>query len=258
MGEIQTIHAVGGSQLNMDDQFLLQFGATMHQLVINRLLSALDHLQLAAHLLTAPTVLIFSQYSLLRAALAGAATAHWAISGNKTKRRERALKLTYFDLEQQVQFGKDVLRIPVREGKPKPKAAEAHRLMQDAPKRFDGMYREYCSLKTSQRKTKMPDRDNFGKSYETQTIAEMGRVLHKLDKMPNELELLLQYRLVSGFVRNCIWATYTGAHVRNYDGEKSCMVEITGNPVNIYRAAGTALNVVRIAKDRTLELAAHP
>lgn len=260
MAEIQKLAAGANSALHLDDQFLKPFGKIMHQLVVNRLLSALDHLHLAAYSLEQldGQPLIFSQYSLLRAALGGASTAHWIVSGDTTQRRKRALRLTYYDLEQEVNFAKDVRKIPIRAGKPNRQISAANKAIDDAPKHLDAMYEEYCSLLRSEKKTKLPDRKTFGKVEEIGIITEMGQTLRKLRKIPNELELVLQYRLMSGFVHNCTWATYTGAHVRTYQGENSPMVEITGNPVNIYRAVGTAVNVVRVAKKRTAELAAKP
>ncbi|QRY50492.1 hypothetical protein [Mycolicibacterium septicum] len=259
MAEVQQLAAAPNSALHKDDQFLKPFGKTVHQLVINRLLSALDHLHLTAYSLEqSEGPLIFSQYSLLRAALAGASTAHWIVSRDTTERRKRALKLTYYDLEQEVNFSKDVRKIPIREGKPNPKIAAADKLIAGAPERLDAMYEEYCSLLRSQKKTKMPDPANFGRVEEIGIITEMGKALRKFEKIPNELELVLQYRLMSGFVHNCTWATYTGARVRTYPSEISPMVEIAGNPVNIYRAAGTAVHIVRIAKERTRELAEKP
>lgn len=73
----------------------------------------------------------------------------------------------------------------------------------------------------------------------------------------NESELLLQYRMMSGFVHGLVWSTYSGAKVRNFQGDKSAMVELKGNSSNIYNGATTALIVVRAAKARLVELGDH-
>lgn len=94
--ETQDVWPAAGSPMDADNKFLAPFHSSVHELVLHRLFSAFDHLQLVTWTLEhLGHPLIFSKFSMIRAALAGASTAHWIVCGEPTLRRMRALKLAF-------------------------------------------------------------------------------------------------------------------------------------------------------------------
>jgi len=259
MAEIQEIRAVFASPLWADDQYLKTFNSTLHQLSVNRLLSSLDHLQLAAHSLEHDDgALVYSQYSLIRTALATASAALWLVRGDIDQRRSRALNLASYDLDQQVKFARSLLDAPDRRD-PRNDALreECQAVASGAKQRFDAMYEAYQSIPVNGHIKISTPRDlrRFG---ETDAIIEIGDYLQQRNQISDKSELLLQYRIMSGYVHGLIWSTYSGSKVRNYHGDKSAMVELKGNPSNIYKGIKTAFVVATAAQTRLVELAGHP
>ncbi|WP_131812907.1 hypothetical protein [Mycolicibacterium peregrinum] len=255
MDEVQAVHTVFASALYSDDQFMRKFKSTMHQLTVNRLLSSLDHLQLAAHSLEhGDDGLVYSQYSLVRPGLAIASTALWLVCGESDLRRMRGLNLASYDLAQQVTFSRTVLdatgRIDPRNEALK---AECRTVVAGAPERFQSMYEAYCAIRANETDVVSTPKE-LRKFRETDVITEVSKYMHDKKHLSNAHEILLQYRMMSGFVHGLIWSTYAGTKVRNFQGEKSAMVELRGNPENVYRGARTALTVARLAKARFIEL----
>lgn len=79
--------------------------------------------------------------------------------------------------------------------------------------------------------------------------------------MPSGIHVELQYRVLSGFVHNCLWASQTGAkassEVKSRDGAYTATTEsIAGNADNVYNGAVTAFEIANLAKRRFEELAA--
>jgi hypothetical protein len=113
-GEIQKIATHPGSLIDTDDRYMAQYGSSMQTLVIHRLLSVMDHLQLATFTLARlPHPLVFSQFTLIRSALAGAATSLWIIDPPEIEKRGiRALKLACYDIDQYMNFANAALRDP--------------------------------------------------------------------------------------------------------------------------------------------------
>lgn len=242
--------------MNLDDEFLRPFGSTTHQLVIIRLLSSITHLQLVAHSLQAfGNGLVFPQYSLLRSALTGASTAHWAIAGDESSRRENVLRLAKYDLREHVKFSKTVRGMPVQGGRRMPEIVEATRVLADENDLTDAMYSEYRSILTLRGEPTILDRRNFGKINETDIVNEMAKILQHLGHIPHEVELKVEYQIMCGFVHNCVWATYKGAYVQSAHADDLPFTRITGNSMNIHRAAQRVLTVVRLAKNRAIRLA---
>jgi hypothetical protein len=200
--------------------------------------------------------LIFSQFSLMRSALAGAATAHWIVSGDESTRRMHALRLAYYDLNQEATFARLHVTNPAMH---EPERAEllwkGTELIDSAPGRLDAIYAEYCRLLTGIGKTNKPSEDGFSKINETEIIAEISRKMHQVGIYSNATEVQLQYRLMSGFVHNCVWATRTGAKTHTEFGEDRAQRQLIGNADNIYNGTVTAFEVAKLAKARLQELA---
>lgn len=258
MEEVQRVHTVFASALYADDQYMRKFKSTMHQLTVNRLLSSLDHLQLAAHSLEhGDDGLVFSQYSLVRPALAVASTALWLVRAESDLRRMRGLNLASYDLAQQVTFARTVLDAPDRlDPRNEALKAECDAVVASAPARFHAMYEAYCAIRASETDKILKPQD-LRKFRETDVITEVSKYMYDEGRLSNAYEILLQYRMMSGFVHGLVWSTYAGTKVRNFQGEKSAMVELKGNPGNIYRGARTALTVARVAKARFIELCGY-
>lgn len=253
LAHAQTVRAVFASELYADDQFLRRFNTTLHQLTVSRLLSSLDHLQLAARSLESREELVYCQYSLIRTALTTASTALWLIHGGLTQRRLRALNLAFFDLDQQVKFARCLVDAKNRRDPRNNRLKrEAKSLVASAPARFAAIHREYKETAGT-----TIDPRNLRKFNETDVVIEVGRYVCTKGLISNESELLLQYRMMSGFVHGLVWSTYSGAKVRNFQGDKSAMVELKGNSSNIYNGATTVLIVARAAKARLVELGDH-
>jgi hypothetical protein len=255
--ETQEIWPSDGSALEADNNYLGQFSVSFQELVINRLFSTFDHLQLAVWTLeTMVGPLIFSQFSLLRSALAGAATAHWIVASNENTRRMRALRLAYYDLNQEAAFARLHVASPAME---QPDRSEhlrkATELIDSAPARLDKIYNAYCGFRAEEGKTKMPSRNGFANINETEIIAEISRKMHELGQYSSGTEVELQYRLMSGFVHNCVWATRTGAKMQTEIGEDRAQRQLVGNAENIYNGAVAAFEIGKLAKARTQELA---
>jgi hypothetical protein len=255
--ETQDIWPSDGSVLAADNDYLARFGASFQELVINRLFSTFDHLQLAAWTLeTMGGPLIFSQFSLLRSALAGAATAHWIVSGDEITRRMRALRLAFYDLNQEASFARLHVANPAMQQSDRSESLhKARELIDSVPGRLNGIYQEYCRLLATTGKTKMPIFEGFGNINEIEIIAVASRMMHERGQYSHATEVELQYRLMSGFVHNCAWATRTGAKMKTEIGENRAQRELSGNAGNIYNGAVTAFEIGQIAKARTQELA---
>ena len=255
--ETQKIWPSGGSPLDADNRYLIGFGASFQELIINRLFSTFDHLQLAVWTLESMEgPQIFPQYSLLRSALAGAATTHWLVSGDETTRRMCALRLAFYDLNQEATFGKLHAANPATH---EPELAESLRkteqLIASAPGRLDKIHQEYCRLLATTSKRKPPKFDGFGNINETEIISAASRMMHERGLCSHPTEIELQYRLMSGFVHNCTWATRAGAKTKTKVGEDRAERQLAGNADNIYNGAMTAFNIGKLAKARVLELA---
>ncbi len=254
--ETQTIWPSAGSALDADNNYLSQFSASFQELVVTRLFSTFDHLQLVAWTLETMGGLIFSQFSLLRSALAGAATAHWIVSGEEDKRRMRALRLAYYDLNQEAIFARlQVADAAMHEPEQSESLRKASELIDSAPERLEKIYEEYCRLLAKTGKTKMPKLDGFGNINETELISEISRAVHALGQYTSDTEVERQYRLMSGFVHNCAWAPRTGAKMRTEIGKDRAERQLTGNSKNIYNGAVGAFAIGKRAKARLQELA---
>ncbi len=168
----------------------------------------------------------------------------------------RALRLAFFDVNQELTFGKLHAANPAMH---KPERLESLRKTTEfifsAPGRLDKIYQEYSRLLASIGKTKMPTFDGFGNINETEIISAASRMMHERGQHSQMTEVELQYRLMSGFVHNCAWATRTGAKTKTEIGEDRAQRQLTGNPDNIYNGAVTAFEIGKIAKARTQKLA---
>jgi hypothetical protein len=90
-----------------------------------------------------------------------------------------------------------------------------------------------------------------------------GKKLEDLGRMPSSIHVELQYRILSGFVHNCLWASRTGAkassEVKSREGAYTTTTEsIKGNAENVYNGAITAFEIAKLAKERFEQLAAPP
>jgi hypothetical protein len=257
--EAQEISPASGSHLEADNNFLAPFKSSFQSLVTHHLFSVFDHLQLVAWTLeTLPHPLIFSQFSLVRAALGGASTAYWVISGDSNLRRMRGLKLAFYDLEHETNFSKIHVTNPsMHEPENAEALARCHAFLYESPSRLRAIHQEYCNLYAATGKTKMPSFDRFGKINETEIVKEASQTFHQLGKMGNDIEIELQYRIMSGFVHNCQWATQTGATMTQQGlSDKTVTYDLSGNAENIYNGALTAFDVAKLAKARFKELCA--
>jgi hypothetical protein len=254
--ETQKISPGAGSPIEADNKFLAPFHSSFQALVTHRLFSVFDHLQLAAWTLEQlPRPLIFSQFSLVRAALAGASTAHWIVSGDSTLRRMRALRLAFYDLEQETTFAKVHVTNPYMQKPENAKAlGQCQTFLQNSPSRQNAIYQEYCKLLRATGKTKMPKIDGFGTINETGIVQEISNTLQQLGKMSTNIEVELQYRLMSGFVHNCLWASQTGATTETTVKGDVATVGFSGNADNIYNGTVTAFEIAKLAKARLEQL----
>lgn len=265
MAELQGFEVATGSQFDIDNRYLAQYGSSFQIHVVHRLLSALDHLQLCFYSLGhLPHPLPFSQLSLVRSALTGASTSLWVIAPSELERRRiRGLTLTVYDLEQYINFANASVRddTDLRS----PERASELKTFQDNIRSFDerklNIYNDLCAQYRALGKTKMPNFDGFGKLNEVGAVREASEKLHRLKLMKSKVHVELQYRVLSGFVHNCFWASQTGAlatsETKSTDGDfVFSTASIEGNLRNILNAAQTALTVGRIAAQRFAELAA--
>ena len=254
---VQTIADQPGSLLSADNAFVSQFHTTMHELAVIRLFSSLDHLQLTAVSLgTGSDLVIFSQFSLVRSALAGASTAYWLLSGETSQRRMRALRLAYYDLEHESIFARSMAKESFEDiDPPNMKAIQnSQNVLDSTPARLDAIYAEYCSLAKAAGEN-IPKRRGFG-FQEVPVIEEISEMMRNTGRIKKEAEISLQYRIMSGFVHNCSWAIRSGAGMKLIETDDGQRMQITGNPGNIYRGARTAFIVTLLAKARLSELAA--
>ncbi|WP_197374098.1 hypothetical protein [Mycolicibacterium baixiangningiae] len=258
LAHAQTIANDPVSPISADNEFMLEFGTTMHELAALRLFNSLDHLQLTALSLGTSASAIFSQYSLVRSALAAASTAHWLLSGNAAQRRMRALRLAYDDLCEETKFANSITEEPARIDAANADAVKnAHAVIKTSPTRLDAMYDAYCSLAQAEGEN-VHKRGGFG-FQETNVIDEVSQMMQKTNRIAHKKELLLQYRVMSGFVHNCRWAIRSGVHMKLIEADEyGTAMQITGNPGNVYRGARTAFVVAMLAKARLSELAAKP
>ena len=255
--EAQGISPASGSRLEADNNFLAPFRSSFQSLVTHRLFSVFDHLQLVAWTLEAlPRPLIFSQFSLVRAALAGASTANWVISGDSNLRRRRALRLAFYDLEHETNFSKiHVTNQSMQEPENDEALAKCQAFLDESASRLSAIHQEYCNLYAATGRTRMPSFDGFGKINETEIVKETSKTFYQLGKMTNDIEIELQYRLMSGFVHNCQWATQTGATMTQEGlSDKTVTYGLSGSAENIYNGALTAFDVAKLAKARFKEL----
>lgn len=259
----QRIWPADGSALQGDDSYLSPFGTSLLAMIVNRLCSSLDQLQLITWSVEKTgTAMIFAHFTLLRSALTGAATAHWLVSGSEVERRLRALRLVFYDLKQELAFGRGYVDTPAL-GQPEAAAAlrQANELVASAPKRLRAIHTEYCQLMLDDDATCTPptfkefDRMAF---RETEIVTAASEKMHQEGVHSHAFEVLHQYRLTSGFVHNLDWATRTGSRVKTTPGEDRARREVRGSADNIYNGAMSALLIVRSAKRRALELAAAP
>jgi hypothetical protein len=180
------------------------------------------------------------------------------VRGESDKRRIRGLNLASYDLAQQVTFAKTVLDAPDRlDPRNEALRAECEAVVASAPARFHAMYEAYCAIHTSETH-KVSKQQELRKFRETDVITEVSKYMHEEGRLSNAYEILMQYRMMSGFIHGLVWSTYAGTKVRNFQGEKSAMVELKGNPGNIYRGSRTALTVARVAKARFIDLCGYP
>lgn len=249
-----------GSALDGDNHYLIGYGSALQELIVNRLFSTFDHLQLVTWTLESMDgPQIYSQYSLLRSALIGAATTHWLVSGDTTERRMRALRLAFYDLSQETTFAKLHAADPAMHSPERSEAlGKTKTLIDSAPDRLDKIYQEYCRLRAHAGKTKMPSFEGFGKTNETEIIAAVSKTMYERGTFKYEKAVELQYRLMSGFVHTCTWATRAGAKTTTRVGKDRAIRQVRGNAENIYNGADTAYKIATMAKKRTLELAAKP
>jgi hypothetical protein len=265
-GEIQKIATHPGSLIDKDDRHMAQYGSSMQALVIHRLLSVMDHLQLATFTLARlPHPLVFSQFTLIRSALAGASTSLWIIEPSEIERRRiRALKLAAYDIDQYINFANTALRDPAITS---PDKASARQNFQDNIEKMtetrEKIYDEICKHLGALGKTKMPSIDGIGTINEVSIVQAAGQKLEDLGRMPSGIHVELQYRILSGFVHNCLWASRTGAKasskIESQDGAYTTSTEsIEGNADNVFNGAVTAFEIAKLAKRRFEELAAPP
>lgn len=95
-----------GSLAAEDDGYLQPFGVLQQDLVHFRLRSAWDHLQAVEVLLSysSTTTAPFAPYTIARAALVAAATAHWLVDGDADQRRWNAVVIHTRDVRRDVSF----------------------------------------------------------------------------------------------------------------------------------------------------------
>lgn len=254
----QTIVNDPESPIGADNAFMSQFNTTMHELAAIRLFNAFDNLQLTTLSLGTSAQFIFTQYSLVRSALAGASSAYWLLSGDTAQRRIRALKLAYDDLCEETKFARCIIEKPFRVDALNADAVEnAHEVIQTSQARLDAIYDAYCSLAEVEGEN-IHKRRGFG-FQETNVIDEISQMMYETKRITSKKELVLQYRIMSGFVHNCRWAFRSGVHMKLIETEEyGTAMQITGNPGNVYRGARTAFVVALLAKARLSELAAKP
>jgi hypothetical protein len=262
-GETQKIRPHPGSIMNEDDRYMVQYGSSMQALVVHRLLSVLDHLQLATFTLAQlPRPLVFSQFTLIRSALAGAATSLWIVDPPEIeKRRIRALRLACYDADQYMNFAKAALRDPAITG---PEKASSRENFQGNIEKMNELrakiFEEICRYLRLLGKTKMPSFEGVGTVNEISIVQAAGKKLEHLGIVPSDVHVELQYRILSGFVHNCLWASQTGAtassEVISRDGAYTTTTQsISGNAHNVFNGAVTAFEIVKLAKTRFEELA---
>jgi hypothetical protein len=267
MRDLQEFEVAGGSQFEADDRYLAHFGSSFQVHVVHRLLSVLDHLQLCFYTLAhLPHPLPFSQLSLVRSALAGASTALWVIAPAEIEqRRIRGLRLAFYDLEQYINFASAAVRDDIDLQSPE-RASELETFEENIGRFDEGkqeIYDELFALYRALGKTKVPSFDGFGKVNEVGVVREASETLHRLKLMKSNVHVELQYRVMSGFVHSCHWASQTGAKasfdVKSKDGDYTVETSsIEGNAQNILNAAKTALTVSELAAKRFAELARQP
>ncbi|SKG74941.1 Uncharacterised protein [Mycobacteroides abscessus subsp. bolletii] len=265
-GEIQNIGRHPGSLIDVDDRYMARHGSSMQALVIHRLLSVMDHLQLATYTLARlPQPLVFSQFTLIRSALAGAATSLWIIDPPEFEnRRIRALKLACYDIDQYVNFANAALRDPAINSVEKAGSREIFRNnLETMTMRRRNIYEEICAYESNLGKTKMPSVKGIGTINEVAIVQAAGKRLEELGRMPSGIHAELQYRILSGFVHNCIWASQVGANATSQEMARDGMYATTterleGNFHNVYNGAITAFEIARLASSRFEELLTTP
>lgn len=257
-GDLQKLPTHPGSPMEIDDRYLAEHGSSMQALAIHRLLSVMDHLQLASFTLAKfPAPLIFSQFTLIRSALSGAATSLWIIDPLQAeKRRIRAMKLACYDLDQYKTFATAALNDSVGmvsrgnlEGNVEKLAANRRML-----------YESICDNERALGKTKMPEFDGIGKINEVAIVQAAGRKLESLGRLPSGVQVELQYRVLSGIAHNCLWASMTGATAASRETARDGLYvttteSIQGNFDNVYNGAITALEITKLAASRFRDLA---
>ena len=117
------------------------------------------------------------------------------------------------------------------------------------------IYDELCRLYRALGRTKMPDIKRVGKINEVGIVQEASKTLHRLGRMTSSVHVELQYRVLSGFVHNCYWASQTGATATETENKKlgdytRSTASIEGNPRNILNAAKTAVSIGELAMKR--------
>lgn len=258
-GDLQKLTTHPGSQMDIDDRYMAQRGSSMQALVIHRLLSVMDHLQLASFTLAKlPEPLVFSQFTLIRSALAGAATSLWVISpAEQEKRRIRAMKLACYDLEHYktyaaVALGESVEMVPRGNLQGNLEKLAANRQM---------LFESICDNERALGKTKMPSIDGIGTINEIGIVQAAGRHLASLGRMSSGAHVELQYRVLSGVAHNCLWASLTAARADSREIARDGMYvttteSIQGNFSNVYNGAITAFEIAKLAVSRFRDLAA--
>ncbi len=168
----------------------------------------------------------------------------------------RALRLAFYDLKQELTFGKLYAANPaMQEAERAESLHKTEELIASAPARLDMIFKEYCRMFASTGKTKLPKPDGFGNINETEIISCASVMMHERGQFSHPTEVELQYRLMSGFVHNCTWATRVGAKTKTEVGVDRLQRQLAGNAVNIYNGAVTAFKIGQIAKARAQELA---
>jgi hypothetical protein len=265
-GALQKIATHPGSLMDKDDRYMAQYGSSMQALVIHRLLSVMDHLQLATFTLARlPHPLVFSQFTLIRSALAGASTSLWIIEPSEIEnRRIRALKLACYDVDQYINFANTALRDPAITTPDKASSRENfHDNIEKMTETRKRMYDQICGCERALGKTKMPGFESIGRINEVSIVQAAGKKLEDLGRLPSGMHVELQYRVLSGFVHNCLWASQTGARtsskIESRDGPYTMTTEsVEGNADNVYNGAVTAFEIAILAKQRFEQLAARP
>ncbi len=168
----------------------------------------------------------------------------------------RALRLAFYDLNQELTFGKLLAANPaMQETERGESLRKTKELIASAPSRLDMIYKEYCRILASTGKTKMPKLNGFGNINETEIISSASEMMHERGQYSHPTEVELQYRLMSGFVHNCTWATRAGAKMKTEVGVDRVQRQLAGNAESIYNGAVTAFKIGQIAKARAQELA---